>query len=42
MASFVDTNVLLYAVSTADDEAAKRSVARMIMTSYLNEGIPTK
>ena len=31
MASFVDTNVLLYAVSTADDEAAKRSVAREIL-----------
>ena len=31
MASFVDTNVLLYAVSTAEDEVAKRSVARAIL-----------
>ena len=31
MAVFADTNVLLYAVSTADDEAAKRLTARTIL-----------
>ena len=31
MARFVDTNVLLYAVSTADEEAAKRLAARAIL-----------
>ncbi len=31
MALFVDTNVLLYAVSTADEEAAKRLTARAIL-----------
>ncbi|MCY4453539.1 MAG: PIN domain-containing protein [Immundisolibacterales bacterium] len=31
MSSFVDTNVLLYAVSTAGDEANKRKVARDIL-----------
>lgn len=31
MAAFVDTNVLLYAVSTAGDEAAKRLTARAIL-----------
>ena len=31
MASFVDTNVLLYAVSTADEEAVKRAVARRVL-----------
>ena len=31
MVSFVDTNVLLYAVSTAVDEAVKRSAARSIL-----------
>ena len=31
MASFVDTNVLLYAASTADDEEVKRSAARDIL-----------
>ena len=31
MAAFVDTNVLLYAVSTADDEAVKRLTARAIL-----------
>ena len=31
MSSFVDTNVLLYAVSIADDEADKRLVAREIL-----------
>ena len=31
VASFVDTNVLLYSISTADDEAAKRSAARSVL-----------
>ena len=31
MATFVDTNVLLYAVSTASDESAKRGAARAIL-----------
>ena len=31
MPAFVDTNVLLYAVSTARDEAAKRAAARAIL-----------
>ena len=31
MSSFVDTNVLLYAVSTSAEEAAKQSVARAIL-----------
>ena len=31
MAAFVDTNVLLYAVSTASDEADKRVTARAIL-----------
>ena len=31
MAAFVDTNVLLYAVSTAEDEEAKRLTARAIL-----------
>ena len=31
MAAFVDTNVLLYAVSTAGDERAKRLTARAIL-----------
>ena len=31
MAAFVDTNVLLYAASTAGDEAAKRLTARAIL-----------
>ena len=31
MAAFVDTNVLLYAVSTASDEADKRVIARAIL-----------
>ena len=31
MASFVDTNVLLYAVSTAADETVKRLVAREVL-----------
>ena len=32
MASFVDTNILLYAISTDSTEAAKREVARRILT----------
>ena len=32
MASFVDTNILLYAISTAGVEAEKRVVARQILT----------
>ena len=31
MASFVDTNILLYAISTDSAEAAKREVARQIL-----------
>ncbi len=31
MASFVDTNVLLYSASTAPEEAGKRSIARDIL-----------
>ena len=31
MAAFVDTNVLLYAVSTAGDETAKRLTARAVL-----------
>ena len=31
MPAFVDANVLLYAVSTARDEAAKRAAARAIL-----------
>jgi len=31
VAAFVDTNVLLYAASTASDEAAKRLTARAIL-----------
>ena len=31
MASFVDTNVLLYAASTTPEEAGKRSIARAIL-----------
>ena len=32
MASFVDTNILLYAISTDSTEAVKREVARRILT----------
>jgi predicted nucleic acid-binding protein len=32
VASFVDTNILLYAISTDSTEAAKREVARRILT----------
>ena len=32
MASFVDTNILLYAISTESTEAEKREVARRILT----------
>ena len=32
MASFVDTNILLYAISTDAAEAAKKAVARRILT----------
>ena len=31
MASFVDTNILLYAISTAEMEAEKRAIARQIL-----------
>ena len=31
MATFIDTNILLYAVSTADEEAEKRAIARRIL-----------
>jgi predicted nucleic acid-binding protein len=31
VATFVDTNVLLYAISTAREEAEKRSIARQIL-----------
>jgi predicted nucleic acid-binding protein len=31
VATFIDTNILLYAVSTADEEAEKRAIARRIL-----------
>jgi predicted nucleic acid-binding protein len=31
VATFVDTNILLYAISTADTEAEKRAIARQIL-----------
>ena len=31
MATFVDTNLLLYAISTAEDEEEKRAIARRVL-----------
>ena len=31
MATFVDTNVLLYAISTQEEEAEKRAIARRVL-----------
>ena len=31
MTTFVDTNVLLYAISTAEEEAEKRAIARRVL-----------
>jgi predicted nucleic acid-binding protein len=31
VATFIDTNILLYAISTAEQEAEKRAIARQIL-----------